>query len=71
MRGTNCRRNSRPRRRGEQVSKKNLRSSIDDFLKKEGIFEDARAQAIKEVVAWQRAKAKKKKKIPKRASRFC
>ena len=53
------------------MSKKNLRSSIDDFLKKEGIFEDARAQAIKEVVAWQRAKAKKKKKIPKRASRFC
>jgi antitoxin HicB len=26
-------------------------SSIDDFLKEEGIFEEAQAQAIKEVVA--------------------
>ena len=40
-------------------------SSIDDFLKKEGIFEDAQAQAIKEVVAWQLADAMKKKKISK------
>lgn len=55
----------------EQVSGKNLGSSIDGFLKKEGIFEEAQAQAIKEVVAWQRAKAKKKKKTPKRASRSC
>jgi hypothetical protein len=55
----------------EQVSGKNLGSSIDDFLKKEGIFEEAQAQAIKEVVAWQRAKAKKKKKTPRRASRSC
>jgi hypothetical protein len=30
------------------MSKKNLGSSIDDFLKKENIFEEA--QAIKEVV---------------------
>ncbi len=27
-------------------------SSIDDFLKEEGIFEETRAQAIKEIVAW-------------------
>jgi predicted transcriptional regulator len=40
-------------------------SSIDDFLKREGIFEAAQAQAIKEVVAWQLAKAMKKKKISK------
>jgi hypothetical protein len=41
-------------------------SSIDDFLKDEGIFEEAQAQAIKEVVAWQLAEAmKKKKKISK------
>ena len=46
-------------------------SSIDDFLKKENTFEEAQAQAIKEVVAWQRAKAKKKKKIPRRAWRCC
>jgi hypothetical protein len=42
------------------VSKENLGSSIDDFLKKENIFEEA--QAIKEVVAWQLAKAMKKKR---------
>jgi hypothetical protein len=47
------------------VSEKNLGSSIDEFLKKESIFEEARAQAVKEVVAWQLAKAMKKKKISK------
>jgi len=47
------------------VSKKNLGSSIDDFLKKENIFEEAQAQAIREVIAWQLAKAMKKKKISK------
>jgi len=40
-------------------------SSIDDFLKKEGIFEEAQAQAVKEVVAWQLDEAMKKKKISK------
>ncbi len=43
------------------MSKKNQGSSIDDFLKKENIFEDAQTQAIREVVAWQLAKAMKKK----------
>ena len=47
------------------MSKKNMGSSIDDFLKKESIFAEAQAQAIKEVVAWQLAKAMKKKKISK------
>jgi len=47
------------------VSKKNMGSSIDDFLKKENIFEEAQAQAIKEVVAWQLDRAMKKKKISK------
>jgi len=47
------------------MSKMHMGSSIDDFLKKEGIFEEAQAQAIKEVVAWQLAKAMKKKKISK------
>ena len=47
------------------MSKKNLGSSIDDFLKKENIFEEAQAQAVKEVVAWQLAKAMKKKKKKK------
>ena len=50
------------------MSKKNLGSSIDDFLKQEGIFEDAQAQAVKEVVAWQLAAAMKEKKISKN---FC
>jgi hypothetical protein len=40
-------------------------SSIDDFLKVEGIFEEAQSQAIKEVVAWQLTEAMKKKKISK------
>ncbi len=47
------------------MSKKNMGSSIDDFLKKENIFEEAQAQAIKEVVAWQLDRAMKKKKISK------
>ena len=47
------------------MSKKHMGSSIDDFLKGEGIFEAPQAQAIKEVVAWQLAKAMKKKKISK------
>jgi predicted XRE-type DNA-binding protein len=47
------------------MSRKNLGSSIDDFLKGEKIFEEAQAQAIKEVVAWQLARAMKKKKISK------
>jgi len=47
------------------MSKRNKGSSIDDFLKKEQIFENAQAQAIKEVVAWQLAKAMKKKKLSK------
>ncbi len=40
-------------------------SSIDDFLKKEGVFEEAQAQAVKEVVAWQLAEAMNKKRISK------
>ena len=47
------------------MSKKNLGSSIDDFLKKENIFEEAQAQAIKQIVALQLARAMKKKKISK------
>lgn len=47
------------------MSKKHMGSTIDDFLKEEGIFEEAQAQAVKEVVAWQLAEAMKKKKISK------
>lgn len=47
------------------MNKKHMGSSIDDFLKKEGIFEEAQAEAVKEVVAWQLAEAMKKRKISK------
>jgi predicted XRE-type DNA-binding protein len=47
------------------MSRKHLGSGIDDFLKKQNIFEEAQAQAVKEVVAWQLAKAMKKRKISK------
>ena len=47
------------------MRKKHMGSSIDAFLKEEGIFEEVQAQAIKEVVAWQLAEAMKKRKISK------
>src|SRR2546426_12170798 len=47
------------------MSKKHMGSSIDDFLKEEGIFEAAQAQAVKEVVAWQLSEAMRKNKISK------
>ncbi|MSQ72378.1 MAG: Fis family transcriptional regulator [Betaproteobacteria bacterium] len=47
------------------MSKKHLGSGIDDFLKDEGVFEEAQAQAVKEVVAWQLAQAMEKKNISK------
>ena len=47
------------------MSRKHMGSKIDDFLKKEGIFEETQAQAVKEVVAWQLAQAMKKKKLSK------
>ena len=47
------------------MSKKHMGSSVDDFLKEEGIFEEAQVQAIKEVVAWQLAEAMKEKNISK------
>jgi len=47
------------------MSKKHRGSSLDDFLKEEGYFDEAQAQAVKEVVAWQLAEAMRKKKISK------
>jgi antitoxin HicB len=47
------------------MSGKNMGSSIDDFMKEEGIFEEAQAQAEKEVVAWQLAEAMRERKISK------
>lgn len=48
------------------MSEKRMGSSIDTFLKEEGIFEETQAQAIKEVVAWQLAEAMTKGRISKK-----
>ncbi len=47
------------------MNTKHIGSSIDDFMKEEGIFEKVQARAIKEVVAWQLAQAMKKKRVSK------
>ena len=40
-------------------------SSLDEFLKDEGILEETRAAALKEVLAWQVEKAMKRARINK------
>jgi predicted XRE-type DNA-binding protein len=40
-------------------------SSLDDFLKEEGIHEEATTAAIKRVISWQLGEAMKKRKISK------
>lgn len=40
-------------------------SSLDDFLEEEGIYEEARAIAVKEALAWQVQQAMKREKITK------
>jgi predicted XRE-type DNA-binding protein len=40
-------------------------STIDDFLREEGVLEQFQAVAIKEVIAWQIQKAMKEKKLSK------
>ena len=47
------------------MSKQHLGSSIDDFLRDEGMLEEAQTLAVKEVVAWQLAEAMKQRKISK------
>jgi len=49
------------------MKKKNVHigSSLDDFLREEGILEEARATALKETLAWQVQKAMQKAKIKK------
>lgn len=46
-------------------SNPHIGSSLEDFLKEEGILEEARAAAIKEAVAFQVQQAMKKQKISK------
>jgi antitoxin HicB len=40
-------------------------SSLDDFLKEEGVLEETRALAIEEAVAWQAQQAMEKENITK------
>jgi antitoxin HicB len=49
------------------VKKRNqhIGSSLDEFLKEEGILEEARAVALKETLAWQVQQAMEKDKISK------
>ena len=44
---------------------KHVGSSLDDFLKEEGVLEETRAIALKDAVAWQVQKAMEKEKITK------
>jgi len=44
---------------------KHIGSSLDDFLKEEGIYEEAQALAIKEVVVWQLTEAMEKQSLTK------
>ena len=41
-------------------------SSVDDWLKEEGIYDEVKSAVEKEVIAWQLAQAMKKKKITKK-----
>jgi antitoxin HicB len=45
--------------------KKHTGLRLDDFLEQGGIFEEAQAQAVKEVVAWQLDEAMRKQRISK------
>jgi antitoxin HicB len=41
-------------------------STLDDFLKEEGIYEEAKTQIAKEMIAWQLEQAMKKKGLTKK-----
>jgi len=47
------------------MGKSYIGSSLDDFLKEEGIFEETQTRAVKEVVAWQLAEAMKERSLSK------
>ena len=48
------------------MSNKYIGSSVDDFLKEDGIYEETRDVAIKRALAWQIKQAMKQKRISKR-----
>lgn len=47
------------------MSKACIGSTLDDFLKEEGIYEETQTKAIKEVVAWELAEAMKAQSLSK------
>ena len=49
----------------KKPNNKHIGSSLDDFLKEEGILEETRAVALKEAVAWQVQQTMEKENISK------
>ena len=47
-------------------TKKHWGSALDDFLTEEGIYEEAKTQVAKEMIAWQIERAMKEKKLTKK-----
>jgi antitoxin HicB len=47
------------------MSKRNRGSTLDDFLKEEGTFDEDQALAIKEVIVWQLTVAMQQKSLSK------
>ena len=47
------------------MSKKHHGSSLDDFLKDEGVFEETQTLAVKEVVVWQLIEAMQQRSLTK------
>lgn len=47
------------------MSKKHVGSSLDDYLRGEGTFDEAQALAIKEVVVWQLTDAMERQSVSK------
>jgi antitoxin HicB len=47
------------------MKSKHIGSSFDDYLKQEGIYEEAAGHAIKRVIAWQLTEAMQAKNISK------
>ena len=47
------------------MSKKHHGSSLDDFLKHEGVFEETQALAVKEVIVWQLIEAMQERALSK------
>jgi len=47
------------------ISSKHHGSSLDDFLKDEGLFEETQALAVKEVIVWQLMEAMEERSLTK------